>query len=101
MSKKIYNTLKELIEFNYKNIYLKANTKEQSIKIEKMFTNLFDLYYTQIINEENNEEIYTIFLNSMSSEYLNKTTPARKVIDYISGMTDNFFIEQYKKYFLV
>ena len=101
MSKKIYNILQELIEFNYKNIYLKANTKEQLNKIEKMFTSLFDLYYKQIINEESDEEIYTIFLNNMSSQYLNSTTSARKVIDYISGMTDNFFIEQYKKYFLV
>ena len=66
-----------------------------------MFTNLFELYYNQIINNESNEDIYILFLNEMSSEYLNKTTSARKVIDYIAGMTYNFFIEQYKKYFLV
>lgn len=101
MSKKIYDTLQELIQFNYKNIYLKANTNEQLNKIDQMFTSLFKLYYDQIINNENDKEIYTIFLNDMSNEYLNKTTPARKVIDYIAGMTDNFFIEQYKKYFLV
>ena len=101
MSKKIYNALQELISFNYKNIYLKANSEEQLNKIEKMFTSLFNLYYNQIINNQNDNEIYTVFLNDMSNEYLNKTTPARKVIDYMAGMTDNFFIEQYKKYFLV
>lgn len=101
MSKKIYDALQELIQFNYKNIYLKANTKEQLNKIDKMFTCLFKLYYNQIINNEGDKEIYTIYLNDMSNEYLNKTTPARKVIDYMAGMTDNFFIEQYKKYFLV
>ena len=101
MSREVYNALEELIKFNYENIYLKANSKEQLEKVDKMFENLFKLYYDQIIKNKNNENIYTLFLNNMSKEYLNKTTPARKVIDYIAGMTDNFFIEQYKKYFLV
>ena len=100
MSKKIYFALQELIDFNYKNIYLKANTKYQLNKINKMFEDLFDLYYNQVINNEHNQDIYVVFLDNMSTEYLNKTTPARKVIDYIAGMTDNFFLEQYKKYFL-
>ena len=34
----------------------------------------------------------------MSEEYLNNTNDARKVIDYIAGMTDNYFINQYNKY---
>ncbi|MBE6140972.1 MAG: HD domain-containing protein [Firmicutes bacterium] len=101
MSEKIYITIQELIDFNYKNIYLKANSKEQLNKLNQMFTSLFNLYYNQIKNNEINEDVYTIFLNNMSSEYLNNTTFARKVIDYIAGMTDNFFIEQYKKYFLI
>lgn len=101
MSKKIYDALEELIQFNYKNIYLKANNKDQLKKIDRMFTSLFQLYYNQIIHNDLHAEIYTIFLNDMSNEYLNKATPARKVIDYIAGMTDKFFVEQYKKYFLV
>lgn len=101
MSKKIYDVLKNLIDFNYKNIYLKANTKIQLEKIEKMFESLFELYYNQIISDNKKEDIYVLFLDEMSKEYNENTTPARKVIDYISGMTDNFFIEQYKKYFLV
>lgn len=100
MSKKIYTALNSLIQFNYKNIYLKANTKMQLEKIDKMFESLFDLYYSQVINNDNNCDIYTMFLNDMSKNYKENTTPARKVIDYMSGMTDNFFIEQYKKYFL-
>lgn len=99
MSKKIYDALNELIEFNYKNIYLKANTTQQLIEIESMFNNLFELYYKQVTNNKINEDIYILFLNNMSDEYLDKTTPARKVIDYIAGMTDNFFLQQYKKYF--
>lgn len=101
MSKTIYDALQILIDFNYKNIYLKANTKNQLEKIDKMFESLFELYYEQIINNKKQEDIYTMFLNVMSEKYNENTTTTRKIIDYISGMTDNFFIEQYKKYFLV
>lgn len=99
MSKKVYTALQDLINFNYKNVYYLANTKERINDIENMFENLFKLYYKQILNEDNDKDIYTVFLNSMSNDYMKNTTPARKVIDFISGMTDNFFIKQYNKYF--
>ena len=41
--------------------------------------------------------IYTLYLDSLTDEYNNNTTNARKVIDYISGMTDEFFLNEYKK----
>ena len=100
MSQEVYIALQELIKFNYDKIYLKANSKEQLEKVDEMFEKLFKLYYDHIINNKCKEDIYTVFLNNMSKEYLSKTTPARKVIDYLAGMTDNFFIKQYKKYFL-
>ena len=98
ISDNIYKALNELISFNYENIYLKANTKKQLDHYDKMFTELFDLYYEQVENEEFSEDIFTLFLNGMSDSY-NKCSSARKVIDYIAGMTDAFFISQYDKYF--
>lgn len=99
MSEKIYTSLQKLINFNYEKIYLKANTDKQLKHIEKMFNKLFELYYDHLENEKITENIYVNFLSNMSSDYLDKTTNARKVIDYISGMTDNFFTKQYEKYF--
>ena len=64
-----------------------------------MFNKLFDLYYNQLINNQNGSDIYTVFLNDMEENYIKNTTPARKVIDYIAGMTDDYFSNQYKKYF--
>ena len=98
ISDKIYQAMQELMQFNYKNIYLKANTAEQKASIEKMFNYLFDIYYTQVQHNETGEDIYTMYLNNMSQDYLNNSTPKRKVIDFIAGMTDSFFINQYKKY---
>lgn len=99
LSEKIFNSLKELIKFNYEKIYQKANTQKDIEKYNDMFSKLFDLYYNQICSKEIQADIYTIFLNEMSDNYKNKTSPARIVIDFIAGMTDDFFINQYNKYF--
>lgn len=99
LSENVFIALKELIEFNYKKIYAKANTKEELQMFKIMFNNLFDLYYNQIINNEKNEDIYKLYLNEMDSSYLENNSSARIVIDYMAGMTDNFFNYQYKKYF--
>ena len=98
ISSKVFNALNKLIDFNYSNIYLKANSKQTIEEITNKFSKLFDLYYNQIINNDINSDIYLVFLNDMNEEYIKNTTPARKVIDFIAGMTDNYFLEQYKKY---
>ena len=99
LSKKVFNALKSLITFNYKNIYEKANSKKQLEEYNLKFNKLFDLYYNQIVNNEKNEDIFKIYLNVMDNSYIENNTPARIVIDFIAGMTDNFFNYQYNKYF--
>ena len=99
ISSPIYKAMQELIDFNYKNIYFKANSDQELANIENMFNRLFKLYYDQLINEKTNEFIYIDFLNTMSDRYSEETTPARKVIDYMAGMTDSYFLRQYNKYF--
>ena len=99
ISSKVYNAMQELMKFNYENIYLKANSRKRLKQLEEMFEKMFELYYNQIINDEIEETIYTSFLNNMSNEYNQTTTTARKIIDYIAGMTDGYFLSQYDKYF--
>lgn len=99
LSKKVFNALKGLINFNYKNIYEKANSKKQLEEYKLKFNKLFDLYYNQIINNKKDEDIFKIYLNEMDTSYLKNNTPTKIVIDFIAGMTDNFFNYQYNKYF--
>ncbi len=99
LSDKIFNSLNDLINFNYKNIYLKANTQDQINKYKEIFHKLFYLYYDDILKNNVNSDIFSVFLNNMSIEYKKSTSDARKVIDYISGMTDDFIQSQYNKYF--
>lgn len=99
MSDEVYQSMKELMSFNYANIYLKANSKEQLNNIKNKFERLFELYYNQIETNSNDDDIYRVFLNEMSDEYNKNTSSARKVIDFIAGMTDSYFIKQYDHYF--
>ena len=62
-----------------------------------MFEALFNVYKTHLKNNKTDEDIYTLFINDMSSFY-KKNTENRIIIDYIAGMTDDFFISQYNKY---
>lgn len=98
MSDSVFTALKNLKAFNYTHIYDKANTKEEIEGYKKMFDKLFSVYLNQLENNVIDSDIYTVFLNDMCDEYIENTNNARKVIDYIAGMTDNYFINQYRKY---
>ena len=62
-----------------------------------MFRKLFEVNVYFIENKVVDSDIYTVFLNSMCKKYINGNTTERIVIDYISGMTDDFFKKQYDK----
>lgn len=95
LSDDVYKALKALKNFNYKHIYDKANTKEQIKKYEEMFNFLFQFFLNDLENKNKDSIIYQDFLNNMNEEYKRKTKKPRIVIDYIAGMTDDYFIKQY------
>ena len=95
LSDEIYDVLNELISFNYKNIYLKSNSKDQINEYEMMFNVVFDKCLMILNNNINEYNIYKCFLDEMSSEYKKNNSNERIIIDYIAGMTDNYFINEY------
>ena len=99
LSDNIYNAIKSLKEFNYKNIYSKANTPEDIKRYELMFNKLFDKYVEDLEKENKDSIIYIAYLDDMCEEYKLENTNERIAIDFIAGMTDDFFIKEYKKYF--
>ncbi len=98
VSNEIFAAIKELKAFNYKNIYEKCHTKEELENYKYMFNFLFDKLLDTIKKEDKNHNIFKIYLNSMDENYLKNTTDERKVIDYIAGMTDDYFLKEYKNY---
>ena len=97
MSDNVYQAMIELKEFNTKNIYLKANTDEELIGYKKMFETLFDSYLKALNNNDDKSSIYSVFLDNMNKTYIKNNTKERIVIDYIAGMTDEYFIREYNK----
>lgn len=95
LSDEVYKALKDLVNFNYEYIYNKANSKETIAYYEEMFNSLYYSYLDALNNNDVSNSIYTNFLNNMDLEY-KKTNPKRIVIDYISLMTDTYFLNEYK-----
>ena len=97
MSDDVYKALCKLKEFNYKNIYKPSMSKEKCEYFTKCMNKLFDRYLSDIQNKNNNSVIYEIFLNKQVDKYLDSTSDKRKVIDFIVGMTDEFFLKEIEK----
>ena len=93
LSDEIFRAIFDLKAFNYKNIYSKANTIETISFYKKGMNSLFEKYLNDIESENKKSDIYKIFLDGMNEEYITNTKPKRIVIDYIAGMTDEYFIK--------
>ena len=97
MSKEIKEALNDLQKFNYENIYDKAITKEQREQYKKMFEIVFETNLDYLKKQNKDTNIYKIYLNDMTEEYITNTSKERIVIDYIAGMTDDYFKKEYVK----
>ena len=98
MSKEVYTCIKELKQFNYDHIYIKSNTKEQIEFYTKGFNVLFSKYLSDIENNNENSEIYRDFLSTKLPIYMDNTNHKRMVIDFLAGMTDEYFLDKCNKY---
>lgn len=92
-SENVWQAIEELKAFNYKNIYNKANSKEDIETYKIMFEKLF-AYYLENYNNKN-INFYKHFLGKMNKNYLENNSIERKIIDYLAGMTDDYFLNEY------
>ncbi len=97
LSDEVYQAINKLKKFNYEHIYSKANDSEKLKYYDKAFRSLFDKYLDDLNNHKKESDIYTLFLDNMSSIYLKENSNMRIVIDFISGMTDDYFQDSYLK----
>jgi dGTPase len=90
-----YNALEKLKNWNYKNIYNNPLKCSQDEKIRLMFAIVQQtLLEGKAVGEV--KENYDKWLNmERSAYYIAQTPDTRKVADYVSGMTDDFFIKVY------
>lgn len=98
MSKKVYEAIFKLKKFNYQNIYSKSLTKDEYDYYNLGMKKIYSVYLNALEKNDKSNIIYTIFLDSQCRWYLDNTSNQRKAIDFISGMTDELFLHQVKKY---
>jgi dGTPase len=94
-SQEIFSALQSLKNWNYKNIYSNPKKMTQDSKITRMFNEILDKNLFALENNQESEYIWIWAHKKMKPEYLEKTTKARIVADFVSGMTDDFIMSSY------
>ncbi|MDR3324579.1 MAG: HD domain-containing protein [Spirochaetaceae bacterium] len=94
-SVEVYDALRKLKVWNFHNIYNNPLKTTQDGKIETMFkTVLYALLEGKL--PEKIKRYYDDWLNNERSyDYIHNNKEARKVADYVSGMTDDFLLSVY------
>jgi len=101
LSRDVSEALKKLKQFNYEKIYLNPKIKSQSNKIQKMFRLLFEPLILDIQREDKSSWIFEHFLKKMKSKYVENSSPAEIVRDFIAGMTDDYFNNAFKNRYML
>ncbi|MEI8365540.1 MAG: HD domain-containing protein [Parachlamydiaceae bacterium] len=96
-SEEAYEALRVLRKFNFERIYTHPKLKIESSKIKRSYRILFEHLLHDLQKNESECHMWNKFLSRKSTTYLETTTPERKVIDYISGMTDTYFVRALEK----
>ncbi len=99
-SNDIFSALRDLKEFNRANIYSNDQIKKETPKIENMFRQLFEKFLDDLQNKNNESPFYRHYLKDIDDNYRRKTDKKRIIIDFIAGMTDDFFNNQFKEIFV-
>ncbi|MCG6930219.1 MAG: HD domain-containing protein [Desulfofustis sp.] len=92
-SAEIAAALKELKEFNYRRIYLAPETQENMPLIEQCYGSLFSHYLDHLHNGTSGE-LDVDLLEDLDRAYTDRQSAAARVRDFISGMTDDYFLRQ-------
>jgi dGTPase len=94
LSSEVSEALKQLKSFNLEHIYMNSRIKKHTRPIKKLFEMLFETYLEDMQNQRESSVIFKQFLKDMKQDYIQCHQPAEIVRDFISGMTDRYFLDQ-------
>ncbi|MBQ8792192.1 MAG: HD domain-containing protein [Clostridia bacterium] len=97
-SREKFNALKKLLDFNYRNIYSNPKKEDKEEKYRGLFISLFESLQEDLALKRG--YIYENYLSEMKKGYTKDNSSDRIIVDFMAGMTDKFFINQYKEAFL-
>jgi dGTPase len=93
-SPEVSEALKQLKSFNLERIYMNARIKKHTRRIKELFELLFETYLADMRHQRESSVIFKQFLKDMQPSYRQRYQRAEIVRDFISGMTDHYFLAQ-------
>ncbi len=93
-SEETSQALQTLKDFNYSRIYKNPAIKQHLGSIGTIYEHLFSRYLDDLEKKNRSSAIFTRFLADMSNTYCQTHSRPQMVRDFISGMTDSYFIRQ-------
>lgn len=96
-SPEVAEALTKLKRFNLERIYLHPAIKTQNHKIRAAFDRLFEAYLEDVQQRRQDSPVVGGFLRGMDESYLQTHKPAEVVRDFLAGMTDEFFLANYRR----
>lgn len=99
-SPEVFDAYKTMKAFNGERIYGCDLLAEQRGKFAKMMAALFEVYLEAVEKDDQRCGVCRDYLRHFPSSYRDETPPARIVADYLSLMTDQYFLKQYEREFM-
>ncbi len=96
----VLDAFRRLRDFNYKRIYSHPEIRKEKQRIENAFRVMFEHFLEVLEASRTGSIIYPHFLNNRSEQYLQETSAAVIVRDYLATMTDRYFTKVFEDLFL-
>lgn len=97
MTPSIFEAVVALKKFNSKNIYQKSLTEEEKENLRNDFELLFYGLLQELKEKDTSSPLVSSYMSNMSEEYGKNNSEERIIIDYMAGMTDDFFRKQVER----
>ncbi|MCX7048645.1 MAG: HD domain-containing protein, partial [Candidatus Sumerlaeota bacterium] len=99
-SKPVLDALQLLLEFNYRRIYLNPRAREKEDKLRRLFEVIYEDSLRDLTECRKESHIMRFYERRMECDHIRNAPPARLVVDFISGMTDDFFLAEARRILL-
>jgi dGTPase len=90
----VSEALENLKRFNLERIYMNPKTRQHLGNIESLYRMMFDRFMSELKQHNAASLLFAGFLKNKSKCYMERNRDAEIVRDFISGMTDSYFLSQ-------
>ena len=96
----VWQALAKLRDFNMEMIYTSPRLKTQSAKIKRMYEFMYDTFLNDLKSKNLDSNIYNHHINYYKTGYSSRFSEPEIVRDFLAGMTDKYFKNNFKEQFL-